>query len=452
MKRLALLALVILFGAVLAQDGSCYNCTAGGDSDSYPSNSKRDATTGIDARTVWPLSEPNSAGASIDIFGVQVSVSNVNVAGTGGNVAIVSPGSSVSISFNWRYHALQPEYCPGCIVQYYWGMSYTTDPTNPFSGGDTPVRFCYSMGTWYTASSGDRSGSYGTTFTAPTHPGVYWFQWGSSLDYVCENKGFSECGSRAWAGLCVDGDTDSDGVRDCFDNCPCVANADQADSNGDGVGDACPFYASSPSSTTERCAAPFFAEPTLRNDYCGASRSSTDFLTTTETTNYDPSVCPQTVSRTFTATQSCSGLTQTASQSIYMYSFCDTSATSLSQASVQIAAFDSWGGQGSPMQYRVGVNIIASSSEALNDWRLEVDFPASGETVVSHWSIYAGGQYDCASASPSMVGISPSGQWAAQIAAGSSVYLEYVATNNAGLSDAQIQSGTTFRVYRTANS
>jgi len=104
------------------------------------------------------------------------------------------------------------------------------------------------------------------------------------------------------------------------------------------------------------------------------------------------------------------------------------------------------------MQYRVGVNIVASSSEALNDWRLEVDFPAAGETVVSQWSIYAGGQYDCASASPSMLGISPSGQWAAQLAAGASVYLEYVATNNAGLSDAQIQSGTVFRVYRTANS
>ncbi len=34
-------------------------------------------------------------------------------------------------------------------------------------------------------------------------------------------------------------DTDGDGVGDACDNCPSVSNADQADSDGDGVGDAC---------------------------------------------------------------------------------------------------------------------------------------------------------------------------------------------------------------------
>jgi hypothetical protein len=34
-------------------------------------------------------------------------------------------------------------------------------------------------------------------------------------------------------------DTDGDGVPDCIDNCPDTPNADQADSNGDGLGDAC---------------------------------------------------------------------------------------------------------------------------------------------------------------------------------------------------------------------
>jgi C1A family cysteine protease len=37
------------------------------------------------------------------------------------------------------------------------------------------------------------------------------------------------------------GDADCDGVLDGQDNCPTVANPDQADSNGDGVGDACTF-------------------------------------------------------------------------------------------------------------------------------------------------------------------------------------------------------------------
>jgi hypothetical protein len=36
-----------------------------------------------------------------------------------------------------------------------------------------------------------------------------------------------------------DTDADGDGVPDCVDNCPTVANADQADSDGDGTGDAC---------------------------------------------------------------------------------------------------------------------------------------------------------------------------------------------------------------------
>ncbi|MDQ4065544.1 MAG: thrombospondin type 3 repeat-containing protein, partial [Actinomycetota bacterium] len=40
-------------------------------------------------------------------------------------------------------------------------------------------------------------------------------------------------------GASADPDTDDDGVPDAADNCPNVANADQADSDGDGTGDAC---------------------------------------------------------------------------------------------------------------------------------------------------------------------------------------------------------------------
>ena len=37
-------------------------------------------------------------------------------------------------------------------------------------------------------------------------------------------------------------DTDNDGVADVLDNCPTISNANQSDSNGDGLGDVCDLY------------------------------------------------------------------------------------------------------------------------------------------------------------------------------------------------------------------
>jgi hypothetical protein len=59
---------------------------------------------------------------------------------------------------------------------------------------------------------------------------------------ACDDGDASTVNDHCQAGVCVGqsaNDLDGDGVPDAIDNCPSVANPSQADSNGNGIGDAC---------------------------------------------------------------------------------------------------------------------------------------------------------------------------------------------------------------------
>ncbi len=81
------------------------------------------------------------------------------------------------------------------------------------------------------------------SFTAPTVAGSYSYtvKWEPTA-FTCSQSSCLTGGAAFTINLTVTSavsDTDGDGVPDDEDKCPTVANPDQADADGDGLGDAC---------------------------------------------------------------------------------------------------------------------------------------------------------------------------------------------------------------------
>jgi len=116
--------------------------------------------------------------------------------------------------------------------------SGTTLPAG-YSVGVISISIPSNWGTVTTAS-----GTGAVSFTAPAVPGPYsyTFQY-DALTFTCASSPCFSGNPSFTVNLTVDAagpvDTDGDGVPDTTDNCPNVANADQADADNDGIGDAC---------------------------------------------------------------------------------------------------------------------------------------------------------------------------------------------------------------------
>lgn len=182
---------------------------------------------------------------------------------TPGNVAITWDVSTATLNTGANDFELQFYVGGGTQWQPQFSTAEPTDNNNPAVLGGVPELFCFRMvatinGTGDILGQGtsgnkppcadpppdsDGDGVPNASDAFPNDPN----EWedtdndgtGNNADTDDDNDGLSDTDEINAGTNPLVSDTDGDGDLDGADNCPTVANADQQDSNGNGVGDAC---------------------------------------------------------------------------------------------------------------------------------------------------------------------------------------------------------------------
>ncbi len=139
------------------------------------------ATCLLDMTSIPAMADPLSSTVWWNLIGRDLRITNptftsVSSGSFSGNSATVTPGSQLSLSFDWNFGAFTSDSkdCPFCIIQQYIAWIQPSQSVNSSAGFVSSI---------FASLSDAQSGSFTWSTEAPLDPGVYYIGAGGSLDY-----------------------------------------------------------------------------------------------------------------------------------------------------------------------------------------------------------------------------------------------------------------------------